>query len=813
MQNLAPSLRSLLKRPLFAGTVILTLALATGLVSAIIGLLHEVFVRPLSTARPDRLAVIYSTYPERGWDRASASVPELRDLAARGTLFESVQVFAAFRNMNYGDADGAVVVETNFSDADYLRLQGAQPLLGRLFTSEECRQGADALVVILHHRFWQSKLGGRPDILGTTIRLNDRPFTVIGVLAADYADLGERWQATDVFVPLAQAPAVYGQQVFTTRGGREVYGLAHLKPGVTLAQAQQDADRVALELAKEFPTDHAGRGLRLMSPREFLFREARPLAAALGVCAIIVLLIACANLAHLFLVQAAGRRRDVAVRAALGADRARLLRQSLGEVALLTAAGGTLGLLLGRSLASVFNVPGMVPMAHFVTVRIDPLVVLATLLLLAGCALVFGLWPAWRATRVDLRAVLQGGDRTSGDRAAARRRLALISLEVALATLLLVGTGLTARSLWWLSHRDTGYDRSDLVTGTLDLPRTRYPDRPSLQRFVRQLHQELQTIPGIDGASLWGPRVLGRATYNLLTTPEGLDPSDPKNHFMTRRLHMTPDALQLLRVPLLRGRVPVDNPAPGTPWEVVISQKYADRFFPGQDPIGRRIAISNSSPVEYLVVVGVAAPVHHYPRAESEDNVLGDIYLSMWNVPAANLSFIVRSSGDPGAVIRAVRERIARLDPTLAVVDAKTQEARLAHQERPQRFAAGVFAVYGVLATFLAVLGVYGVLAFSISQRTREFGVRLAVGASPGQILSRLLAQGFRWIGLGLVAGLVAAWLAGSLVTNLVVGITTRDPLVFFAVPLVILLVGLAAWLVPALRAARTDPLIALRAE
>jgi predicted permease len=412
-----------------------------------------------------------------------------------------------------------------------------------------------------------------------------------------------------------------------------------------------------------------------------------------------------------------------------------------------------------------------------------------------------------------LRAVLQGGDRTSGDRAAARRRLALISLEVAVATLLLVGTGLTARSLWWLSHRDTGYDRTNLVTGMLDLPRTRYPDRPALQRFVRQLHAELQAIPGIEGASLWGPRMLGRATYNLITTPEGLDPADPKNHFMTRRLHMTPDALPLLKVSLLRGRLPTDQPAPGAPWEIVISEKYAQRFFPGQDPIGRRVAISNSSPVEYMVVVGVAAPVHHYPRAESEDNVLGDIYLSMWNVPAANLSFLVRSSGDAGAVIRAVRGRIARIDPTLAVVEAQTMESRLAGQERPQRFAAGVFAVYGGLATFLAVLGVYGVLAFSVSQRTREFGVRLAVGASPAQILTRLLAQGALWIGLGLATGLLAAWFAGSLVSALLVGITPTDPLVYAAVATLILLSGLSAWALPAIRASRTDPLVALRTE
>lgn len=807
------ALRSLVHRPLFGGTVILTLALATGLVSAVLGLLHEVFVRPLPFRDPERLAVIYSTYPERGWDRASAAIPELRDLAQRGDRFESVVVFAAFRNMNLGTDEGAVLVETNFSDAGYLALQGAKPILGRLFTEEETRQGTDAAVVILNHRFWQAKLGGRADVLGSTVRLNDRPFTVIGVLGPDHADVGERWQATEVYVPLAHAPSVYGPQIFTTRGGREVYGLAHLKPGVSLAQGQEEADRIALDLAREFPTDHAGRGFRLMSPRQFLFREARPLATALGIGAAFVLLIACANLAHLFLVQAAGRRHETCVRAALGADRGRLLRQALAEIALLTIIGGALGLGLGQILVRAFQLPGVVPLPVFVTVQIDPWVTLATVLLLGACAAGFGLWPAWRASQVDLRSALAASGRNTGDRAHSRRRLVLVGLEVALATVLLVGTGLTARMLWWLKNFDPGYDGDRLLTGLIEVPRTRYPDRPALLRLARSLHAELQTVPGAEGASLWGPRMLGRATYNIVTTPEGLDPADTKNQHMTRRLHLTPDAFKLLRIPLLRGRMPADEPAPGAPWEVVISDKYAQRFFPGQDPIGRRIFVSNVNPPQAMIVVGVAAAVHHYPHTDTEDNVIGDIYLSMWNVPSANLAVLVRAHGDPTSLTATVRERLARVDPALALFNIQSMEARLAEQERPQRFAAGVFAVYGGLATLLAMIGVYGVLAFSVSQRTREFGVRLAVGASPRQILGRLLVQGVAWIGGGIAVGLFAAWQAGRLASGMLVGVEPADPLVLGGVATVMFVVALASWLVPAHRASRTDPLVALRSE
>ena len=809
-------MRSLTKRPVFATVVIATIALGTGLIAAIVGLLYEVLVRPLPYPQPERLAFIYSTYPERGWDRASASLPELRDLAARSNAFESVMPFAAFRNVTLQNEQGATLIETNFSDAGYLPAQGAQPQLGRFFTPEETREGVDVAVVILSHGFWQKHLGGRADVLGQIVRFNDRPFTVVGVLPAGYQDLSERWQRAEIFLPFAQAPIAYGSQIFTTRGGRELYGLARLKPGVTLTRARQEADRVALELAKEYPGEHMGRGFLLVSPRDFLFNQVRPLALALGAGALIVLLIACANLAHLFLVQGAARQHEFAIRTALGADRGALIRLSLRDVLVLTCAGGAFGVWLGYLLVRLFNVPGTLPVPLFTVVRIEPLTVAATLTFLAACAGMFGLWPAWRASRVDMRDSLQSGPRASGDRASARRRLLLISGEVALATLLLVGTGLTGRALWRLTHMDTGYRSERLLTALLDLPRTRYSEREELTRFARQLHDELQTIPGLEGAVVWGPRVLGRATYHMTVVLEGLDPADEKNRFTIRRLNVTPDAFRVLGIPLLRGRAPSMSPAPDSELEVVVSEKFARRFFSSGEAIGRRLQVPGPNNTwRSAVIVGVAAPVQHYARSEyqEEEQVLGDIYLSLYQAGAGNLSLLVRTRGQPAAALSALKECVARVDPTLALFDVQTMEERLSEQERPQQFAAGVFAVYGALATFLAALGVYGVLAFSVAQRTREFGVRIAVGATARQILSQLFGQGMRWIGLGIAVGLFGAWQLSGVASKFIKAVQPEDPFVFAAVGGVIFFVGLAAWLIPALRAARTDPIVALRTE
>lgn len=812
------TLRSLAHRPAFSLTVVATLALGLGLATAILSLLAEIHFKPLPYREADRLGVLFGTYPERGWTRASASVREIWDVAERGRCFESVSVFSAFRNLNLTGHGPSEVVETNFSEAAHLAAQGVQPMLGRIFTPEETRRDSGAQVVILSHRFWKTRLGARTDVVGTTLQLNGRAFTVIGVLPEGFRDVGERWQPTEIFVPFSAAPLAYYPAMFDQRGAREFYGLLKLKPGVTPRQAQQELDRISADLAREFPADHEGRGLRFMTIREYFFEEVAGLATPLGVGAAFVLLITCVNLAHLFLVQGEMRRGELAVRAALGADRAALMRRVLADVAVLTALGAALGICLGHLLVGVFNREGVLQMPTFTVIAVSPAAVVAVLGLTLACAAGFGLLPALRAGRVDLREALQtAASRGTAGRGAVLRRNLLIAGEVALAVALLVGAALTAFSLHRLSGTAPGYNPTQLLTASFELDRGRYPNRPAIASALRRLETEIAAVPGIESATLWGMKMLGSASYNVFTTPGNLDPADRRNQFMTRRLHVMPDAFGVLGIRLLAGTSFSASLGPDRePYEVVIGENYARRFWPGRplaEVIGQTVHV-HSGQARPSRIVGVVADVKHSGRSYDEGHLIGDVYLCQHQWAVASQAVLIRYRGELSALPAALKAAVARFDPEIALTDFATMNTRLEREQGVQELTASLFGVYAALATLLAGLGVYGVLAFAVARRTREFGVRLAIGARPGQVLARVLREGLVWVGAGVAAGLLVAWqCAGFIQSLLVPGVTATDARVFAVAGGAILVLGLVACLVPAWRASRTDPLVALRSE
>lgn len=807
------TIRSLRQRPAFSATVIATLALSLGLATAILSLVHEVFVKPLPYPEADRLGILTSTLVSQNWTDSSASVSELRDVGTRASTLETVAIYAAFRTMSLTGNGPAERVDTTFCDAEYFTLHGASPLFGRLFTPAEAQRGVEAPYVVLRHRFWQNRLGGRVDVIGSTLRLNDRPYTVIGVLPPDFRAVGERRHNAEIFLPMQYAPLLYGDQMFDSRTAREFYALAKLKPGVSLAAAHENLAAIAADLGREFPVQHQGWGFNLIPVRDFFFSEVSRLTLALGGGAVFVLLIACVNLGHLFLVQGEARRREFTVRAALGASRRQLLRQCFAEIAALTSLGGLAGLALGSGFVELFNREGALQVPTFTVFAVNPTVVLAVLGLLVACSVGFGLWPALRASRVDLRTALGATDRSAGDKASARRRFLFISAEVALAVLLLVGAGLTVRTLFAINATHPGFAPERLLTATIELDRTRYGDLDVAARATRQLHEQLQGLPGADSTVIWGPRVIGRATFNVINTPEGLDPAVQANRYMARWHSVSPDALIALRIPLVAGRH--FDPALGrdSPPEVIVGQNYARRFFPAGDAVGRTLTFSRAGRSYVARIIGVAGDVRHLGRAFDESGIIGDLYFSNWQNPAPAFVVMVRYQADPAPVLAALKDRVAKFDPSIALADVATMEARMARQEGMQALTASIFSAYAALATFLAALGVYGVLAFTVSQRTREFGVRLAVGATPQQILGPLLRTSMGWIGLGIAAGLVAAYFLSSLIKALLVGVATNDPLVYGGTAVGVIVIGLAACLVPAWRASRTDPLVALRAE
>lgn len=808
------TLRSLAKRPVFSLTVIATLAFGLGLVSAILSLLYEVQVRPLPFPEPERLTSVWARNESQGWLRASASLPELRDLQQRSPAFAHISPFIADRDFTLAtDGRPPVTAETAFIGERYLSLQGAPLVAGRFFSAEECREGSGATLAVVHHRFWQEKLGGRTDVVGSTVRLNNRVFTIVGVLGENYRDLTERWVRTELFIPLSQAHLLYGDAVYTTRGGRQFTGLTQLAPGVTLTAAQAEANRVAAELQREFPVDHTGFTFLLETPRTFLFGEVRRLALALAVGAAVVLLITLVNLSQLFLIQGEARRGEFAIRAALGANRHQLARTCLVDAGVLCAIGGALGLLVAHGMVAAFNREGFLDLPTFTGVQVNLASATATAAILAAAAALFGWLPARRAQRVDLRDALQAGARSTGDRGSNLRRHLLIAAQLAFAAALLVAAVNTVRSLRALQTMPLGYEPTRVLSASYMIDRARYPDRAALRRFNEQLLASLSTLPQVGSAALWGPLAPGRAWYNITTTPSHLDPTEVPHQTMTRRLHVSPGGLATMGIALQQG---ADfNPAPPATGglEGIISAKLARRFWPAGDAVGQTIFLGGNR-AQAVTVVGIAADVLQNGRTYDEATAMGDIYLNALQVPSAQSTVALRFSGDAAPVIAALRESVARIDPLLALTEIVTLESRLEREAGPQQLAAAMFGRYALLALLLAGLGIYGVLAFAVAQRKREFGVRLAIGAQPAQVVTGLLRTSLPWIFGGVLAGLAIAWAsAGMLQAIMVRGVAATNWPVFAGVGAAVALLGLAASLIPAWRASRTDPLVALRSE
>jgi putative ABC transport system permease protein len=807
-RDLVHAARSWRHRPAFALAAVLTLALGIGANASVFGLVRAVLLRPLPFTEPERLVTLSSSGPGRV--RQPFSAPDFLDLQRQNRTLLGMAGYGAWGANLTGRGD-AERLQGMWGTAGFLRLLGVPPALGRGPLPEEERAGGEK-VVVLTHGLWQRRFGADPAVLGTPVHLSGEAYTVIGVLPPAFALPGRE---AELVVPLA----LEGDARREVRLSGFLRAVARLGPGVTPGQAQAELTAIAARLAAEHPETNAARtGVGVTSLHEDVVGNVRPMLLVAQGAVALVLLVACANLASLLLARAAARRREMAVRAALGAGRGRLVRQLLTESLLLSVAGGALGLVVALAAIQAFLAFGPVELPRARTVRLDAgaLAFTAALSVLAG--LVFGLAPALQGSRGDPQRGLAGGGRgEAGGPARARLRRALVLGQVAVSLVLLAGAGLLLKSLKRLQAVDPGYRTEGLLTLRVSLPRARYGTREALAAYHDRLAPRLRAIPGVAAAAAASvaPLTPWRATINL--TVEGRPAPPPENVPLANYRAVDEQYFAAMQVPLLRGRPFADTDAAGAAPVAVVNRTLADRYWPDGDALGARLRIDDDQRGRVVEVVGVAGDVKHYGL---DDPPSLDVYVPYVQAPqsvavwlANSTSWVLRARVEPRSLAAAVKREVQAVDAEVAASAARSMEDALADTVAPRRFNVLLLEAFALAALLLAAGGIYGVTAFLAAQRTREIGVRIALGARPREILSLVLGQGLAPVAGGLAAGLALSMGLSRLVEGLLFGVAARDPATFALAPALLAAAAAAASAVPALRAARLDPVRALRLE
>jgi putative ABC transport system permease protein len=803
-------LRTLLQKPGFTLVAVVMLSLGIGANTAIFSVIDAVLLRPLPFWEPERLVAVWSRDLRNPQSKLPVSGADLADWRARS---RAVERFGGWFTMDLtmtGRGE-AVRVKAKGAQEDLLGVPGVAPLHGRVF------RAGDHFAAVLSHRFWRQRFNSDPNAVGQGITLGDQHYTVVGVMPAGFqfpieAEGADVWLTWD-YAKLPPGPTA-------RRDARLAEAVGRLRPGATIEQAQAELDTIAAALRAQYPDTNNDIGVRLAPLEKNLTAEHRRglwiLFGAVG-C---VLLIACANVANLLLVRAAGRSREFAVRAALGASPGQLMRQLLAENLLLALAGGVSGCLVALwSVEALLALsPADLPGAE--QIGVNGRVLAFTLLLTMLTSVLFGLAPAWRASRVDLVSGLRDGARTASESRGGRRlRDALVVAEIALSLVLLAGAALLLHSFWRLRQADPGFDPRNVLTFRVSLSYETY-DATKAGEFFRRLQARLQTIPGVRAAANIFPLPLNddREFDDLGVTLDARFAIEGQPVAQNERPHYDPRTAQhgyfrAMGIRLLDGRdfdVRDDAAAPPV---AIINDAMARRHFAGRTPIGQRIRLTslvtpNEPPMRRIV--GVAADVRHRGvRAEPRP----EIYVPFAQAPFQEMFVVVKTDGDPTALTRAVRAAVSELDPAQPIFNVTPMTQRLSHSVAGPRFNLLLLAIFAGLALLLAAVGLYGVLSYAVAARTHELGIRLALGAQSRDVLRLVFGQGLKLISIGLPIGLAGAFALTRLLGALVYGVSPRDPLTFLAAALLLATVAMIACYLPARRATKVDPMIALRSE
>jgi putative ABC transport system permease protein len=797
-QDAAYALRQLRKAPGFTAVAVLTLALAIGANTAIFSAVSAVLLSPLPFPAADRLTVIWGAQGDQR--QLLVSVPDIKEWRARNHTFEDIAIVRS-QSVNLTGGERPDRLLGSFITADALRLLGARASRGRLFTDEETAEGTGQAVAVISNGMWQTRFGGDSGIVGRTLILNGRPHVVIGVTAREFRDL---YDPTEVWLPITSAP----NPNWFTRDNPSVWGLGRLKPGVTLDQGQRDLSAIMGQLATEYPRSNAGFDARVQSMKENLVGLVRPYLLILFGFVGVVLFIACANVANLLLARSASRQREMSLRAALGAGRGRLVRQLLTESLILSAIGGIAGIILARWAIQwlVAAVPGGLP--AFGEVGLDRRVLLFSTAITVMTGLLFGAVPALYAARANLSDSLslrtEGAMGGRGD-----IRNAFVAVQLALCIVLLVGAGLLTRTLAALQRVDLGFNPDRLLTAELRLPAVKYTTPEQIHQFMDQMIANVRAIPGVRSAALLNAVPLsgnwGRTNYLPAGQPEpasGILPSTQINS-------VSEGFFRTMEIPLLQGRDFAATDRRESEPVTIVNQELARQAWPNQSPIGKRIKIIGPPDV-WATVVGVVGNLKQFTIGEP---VTAQLYQPKAQVGGIFSSVAMRTEGDPMALADQLRGAIWSVDRDQPVWKIRSMQSLVERDVAPQHFTMTLAIGFALLALLLAAVGVYGVMSYAVAQRTREIGIRMALGAFQRQVVGLVVGRGLRIIAVATVLGVAAALAGARLMRNQLFGVSANDLLTFVTVPVILAIVATLACYLPARRASRVDPLVALRSE
>lgn len=791
----------------FTAIVVVTLALGIGASTAIFSVVNSVMLRRLPYPTAERIIAIQEISPEGR--RIQVTAANFYDWRQQNTSFEHL---AAIRNMsvNLMLADQAERIDMAQTSANFFDVFGVTPQHGRLFIPAD-EQAGHQPVVVLSDLLWRRRFGGDPNLIGKPVTLDGVNYTVVGIAPAgfQYPDKTEAW-----LPPLRRVPELFANMDVTTqRGMGYLNAVALLKPGVTVGQAASEMETITSRLRQQYPETNNRRFNRVLSLQDHVLGDSRKMLWLLFGAVMFVLLIACANVANLLLANAAGRQKEMAIRAALGASRLRVMRQLLTESAMLALAGGALGLLL--SVWGVSLITKLLP-PDFPRIReigMDWRVLGFTLAASMLTGLLFGFAPALHVSKTDVQeAMKETGRGSTGGLRRSRLRHGLIIAEVALSVVLLAGAGLLFRSFMRLQAVDAGFSSHQVLTARLSASGTNFPDDAATASFYDKVLQRLSTVPGVEHAGVINTLPLAKGPTTAFRV-EGRPVLTRDNWARTNFRSVSNDYFRAMSIPLLQGRAFTAQDNQTTPFVTVINQVVAQREFPGENPIGKRITFgrvdSQQQPV-WFEIVGITANIRSTELREEPDS---ELYFSVNQSPFGTMALVIRSNVEPASLAASVRQVVGEIDKSVPVSDVKTMDHIVSESVTQPRFNLFLLGLFSGIALLLSVAGIYGVTAYSVTQRTHELGIRIALGAQVSDVLRMIMGQGMTVIGIGIVIGLVAAFVLMRFMNSLLFGVSATDPFTFAGITAVLIGAGLLACYVPARRATKVDPLEALRYE
>lgn len=803
LHDIRYSLRTLRKNPGFTLVVTLALALGIGANTLIFSVVNAILLRPLPFDEPERLAMLWGEV--RGERHSPTSYADLMDLRRDAT---SMAKLAGFGRTSTFITDGGEPepVRGCVASADLFPVLGAQAALGRVFTAEEDRPGSQQ-VAVLSDGLWRRRYGGDRGIIGRTVMFDGKPVTVLGVMPPGF-QFPLQGNPIEYWVPLETNLTDYRRE---QRGSHWMQLIGRLRPGVSYEHAAEELRALSEKYSKEFPGSNTDYSFYPISLHDDMVEKGRPALLLMVGAVVLVLLIACANVANLLLARASARQRELAIRSTLGASRARIIRQLLADTLVLSLLGGAAGLLLawwGIDLL-IASIPADGALIH--RAGLDPTVLLFTLGISLGTGLIFGLAPALQATGRDLNDSLKEGGRGASDTGRRQTlRNALVVAEVALSLVLLIGAGLLIRSFVQLQDVDPGFNPEGVTVVDIPLSQTRYDTPEKQARFFEQVLDRMRAIPGVESAG--GTYMIPLSgnnqgsTFGIVGVDIGSAPSPEAGHRLA-----SPGYFRTMGIALLRGRDFTDRDRPGAPLVVVVNQALVDRYFDGKNPIGRRLEIGNGENVQEWEIIGVAGNVRF---TSLEEEAKPEYFLPYSQRPEGRTAFVLRApSAAPAALDAPLRAAVREIDPNQPVVSIQGMQTLVDDSGAGRRFSTMLIVGFAAVALLLASLGIYGVIAYSVERRTHEIGIRMALGAQRRDVLGMVVRQGMRLAGIGLAIGLVASFALTRLMTGLLYGVSPTDPGTYLLIPLFLASVAFLACAIPARRAMNIHPMAALKYE